>query len=424
MKTLNRSLLIPGTEGPNAGAMGRLMPATTSNGGFRNTNILQRSDSDRATLYSIACDIVIRQNATMHTLLKAAAAVCLASAAILFLPSQAAAQASPDVEEAPVPTLNLTDMPLVPGLPSLTVRSGDHVAHIFPSIGNHAQIAQSVVDNGPVTYNGGPVMGPASVYIYTIYWLPSTLKLQNGAATSMAPNYESVLQALTLYYGGHSIAVNNTQYYSVSGATKTYLPSSGVRAGSYIDTHPYPASGCSDVVTLTNCITDAQIRTEIGNVMAAAGWTGGLTKLFILFTSSGEGSCFDSTGNSCAYSGKVSGYCGYHSYIAGTPPIIYANEPYGNPTYCQIPGAPSPNGNTATDTATSIVTHEITESITDPELNAWFTFYGNEIGDLCAYDYGLAGWDSGNANQMWGGWNFELQMEYDNHTGQCVQVGP
>ena len=70
--------------------------------------------------------------------------------------------------------------------------------------------------------------------------------------------------------------------------------------------------------------------------MTANGWTGGLNKLFMLFTSSGEGSCFDSTGNDCAYSDKVSGYCGYHSYIAGTPPIIYANEPYGNPTAADI----------------------------------------------------------------------------------------
>src|ERR1700676_1812187 len=140
MKTLNRSLLVPGAEGPTAGAMGRLMPATPSNGGSRITNILQPSDSDRANHYSIAWDIVKRQNATMHTLLKGAAAVCPACAAILFLPSQAAAQASPDVEEAPVPTLNLMDVPLVPGLPSLTVGSGEHVVHIFPSLTTHAQI--------------------------------------------------------------------------------------------------------------------------------------------------------------------------------------------------------------------------------------------------------------------------------------------
>ena len=63
-------------------------------------------------------------------------------------------------------------------------------------------------------------------------------------------------------------------------------------------------------------------------------------------------------------------------------------------------------------------------AISDPELNALFTAQGNEIGDLCAYSYGVNSWDSGLANQMWNGNFFELQTEFDNHTGTCVQVGP
>jgi hypothetical protein len=61
--------------------------------------------------------------------------------------------------------------------------------------------------------------------------------------------------------------------------------------------------------------------------------------------------------------------------------------------------------------------HEFTEAITDPELNAWFTAQGNEIGDhLCAYDYGLFyNWDGGNANQMWNSRFYMLQTEYDNN---------
>jgi hypothetical protein len=69
-------------------------------------------------------------------------------------------------------------------------------------------------------------------------------------------------------------------------------------------------------------------------------------------------------------------------------------------------------------------THELTEALTDPELNAWFSAQGNEIGDLCAYNYGTNTWDSGNANQMWYGHFYEIQQEYDNHVTGCVQVGP
>jgi hypothetical protein len=67
--------------------------------------------------------------------------------------------------------------------------------------------------------------------------------------------------------------------------------------------------------------------------------------------------------------------------------------------------------------------HEFTEAITDPELNAWFTAQGNEIGDhLCAYDYGLFyNWDGGNANQMW---NSASTCCKRSMTITSLQVGP
>jgi hypothetical protein len=71
-----------------------------------------------------------------------------------------------------------------------------------------------------------------------------------------------------------------------------------------------------------------------------------------------------------------------------------------------------------------VASHEISESITDPLLDAWFTAQGNEIGDLCNFDYGTNTWDEGAANQNWSGHFFELQQEFDNHVSACVQVGP
>jgi hypothetical protein len=105
---------------------------------------------------------------------------------------------------------------------------------------------------------------------------------------------------------------NNTQYYQILGSTTTYIQNAaGVIltngfAGSFVDNAPYPASGCSDTATPSNCITDAQIQAEIQRVMALMGWTSGPNKMFLLYTSSGEGSCL---GSSCAYTQ----YCAYHS---------------------------------------------------------------------------------------------------------------
>jgi hypothetical protein len=126
----------------------------------------------------------------------------------------------------------------------------------------------------------------------------------------MSPTYQSVQQRLLANYAGHSLGNNNTQYYQVINGVTTYIRNEGGLGGSYYDTAPYPVSGCTDSATPGNCITDSQIQAEIQKVMVLNKWTGGLDKVFFLFTSSGEGSCDDNS-TSCAYTA----YCAYHGFI-------------------------------------------------------------------------------------------------------------
>ncbi len=301
----------------------------------------------------------------------------------------------------------------------LTLGNSEHAVHILPTVNDARTFAQANADTGPMIYHtGGSVMNP-SVQAYSIFWLPS--KLQSGGSTTMSAHYQTVQRSMLTDYAGHSLGSNNTQYYQISGGATTYIQNAGGLTKSILDTNPYPSSGCTDSATPGNCITDAQVQTEIKRVMSAMHLTGGLNKIFMLFTSSGEGSCFDPGSSSCAYVQ----YCAYHGYFkVGSTPVIYSNQPYGNPNVCQIQGAPSPNNDVVADTAVSTASHELTEATTDPLLNAWFTAQGNEIGDLCAYTYGTYDWDGGKANQMWNGRYYLLQREYDNHTRSCVKVGP
>jgi hypothetical protein len=301
----------------------------------------------------------------------------------------------------------------------LTLSEDGQTIHILPTVNDASAFAQPNADTGPLIYHaGGAVMNP-SVTTYAIFWVPA--KLQNGASTGMSTHYRSVQTTMLADYAGHGIGNINTQYYQTVGGATSYIQNKGGFGAAYLDTAAYPSSGCTDHATPGNCLTDAQLRAEIQKVMQTAHLTGGLNKIFVLFTSSGEGSCFDAHSTSCAYTQ----YCAYHgSFKIGTTPVIYANEPYGNLSTCQIQGAPSPTNDPVADAAASIASHELTEAITDPLLNAWFTAQGNEIGDLCAYNYGHAGWDSGKANQMWNGHFYLLQQEYNNHTRSCVQVGP
>ncbi len=165
-------------------------------------------------------------------------------------------------------------------------------AHIMPTVEGAQQLmaknAVRTASSTPLVYNGGPVILKATTY--AIFWVPPTL--QTGAATTMTSHYQTVQKNLLKDYAGHSIDNNNTQYYQGPPTyTLAYIQNSGGLGGTYIDTSAYPASGCTDSITPGACITDAQIQSEISKVMGIQGWTGGLNKMFLLFTSSGEGSC-------------------------------------------------------------------------------------------------------------------------------------
>lgn len=320
------------------------------------------------------------------------------------------------------------------GAQDLTAITGEQGVHVLPTVEKAAQRAnfrasQTSGATGALVYHGGPVMTTATAY--AIFWAPA--KLQDGQPTSLPTSYQNIQTALLQAYPGHGIDSNNTQYYMTTGSLffrfTSFVQGMGGFGGSYVDTSAYPASGCSDYITPGNCLTDAQIQEEVTKVMALKGWTGGLNHIFFVYTSTGEGSC---ASFGCAYTD----YCAYHGYFTqGSQTVVYGNEPYAAAPYCQ--GGTSPNGDAAGDSAASITSHELTESITDPELNAWYSASGEEIGDLCAWNYGTNTWDGGQANQYWPiSYNnfilfghfpvtsFELQQEYDNHTASCVQVGP
>jgi hypothetical protein len=325
---------------------------------------------------------------------------------------------------AEAPAQLLSEAAQLSGSPLTLTDVAQHSVHIFPTL-SFASTVLSSSDPGPLLYHtGGSIMPRLNVY--SIFWKPALL--QNGKPANLPAAYRTILTNLAADYVGHGVHNNNTQYYQTIGGVTTNVSGLlfsvagvGSNAGSYLDTGAYPASGCTDTKTPGNCITDAQLQTELLRVMALKGWTGGLDKIFMVYTAQNEGSCFTSGSTSCAYVQ----YCAYHGHtVANSQPVIYSNMPYGVPSVCQIPGQPSPNANPAADTASTAASHEITESVTDPLLNAWFTNQGNEIGDLCAYNYGSNSYDGGLANQSWNGHSYELQQEFDNHAGGCVQIGP
>jgi hypothetical protein len=145
--------------------------------------------------------------------------------------------------------------------------------------------------------------------------------------------------------------------------------------GTWTDTTSYPLSGT---------VQDSDVQAEVTKAIAVNHWPTGVGSEYFVFLGKGQSQC---NGSSCAFST----YCAYHgAFASGSSTVLYAAMPYAgtNLAACGIQtGGGTPNG-AETDAEISIASHELIETVTDPQLNAWYDASGSEIGDKCAYTYG------------------------------------
>ena len=219
--------------------------------------------------------------------------------------------------------------------------------------------------------------------------------------------------------GGSNVYSVATQYSDGSGAVQ-YQSTFG---GAYVDHDPLPANGCNDGVD-AYCLTDTQLAKEIQSVLTAKRWHGGLDHMFFLMTPAGVGSCFDAVHNDCT----TNFFCAYHNFFVDSQveDVIYAYEPYeGASTPCTDSDQGFPN-DPDSDTTINTISHEhneaITDPLTDPNFLGWTAADGNEVADLCVHGYGAqTGTGAAAYNQVINGHHYDLQEEYSNADGGCVQ---
>ncbi len=283
-------------------------------------------------------------------------------------------------------------------------------AHSTPGI---PQSASSRTSGDALIYNGGPVMQSGTID-YAIFWEPP--KLQDGMTTSVSAHYNSLLQQYFGDIGGSALYNVASQYYDNRSG---HIVNSATFGGAWVDTTSYPASGCIDSATPAGCLTDVQIQAEVTRAMNVNSWTSGLNHIFFVFTSDGEGSCFDSTGGMCSFTY----YCAYHSAFedSNNHPVIYANMPYTGTVLSACGVGNSPNNDPAADSTINVTSHEQMEAVTDPLLNAWYDTQGNEIGDKCAWNFGSVNLDGGQANEHWHQDYYLVQQEWSNALDGCSQ---
>jgi hypothetical protein len=122
-----------------------------------------------------------------------------------------------------------------------------------------------------------------------------------------------------------------------------------------------------------------------------------------------------------ASSGFCTQYCGWHTRFTLNGRVIkysFVGNPDRCPSACSMQTT-SPNGNAGADGMASIIAHELEESVTDPELNAWYDRRGYENADKCAWTFGSTSTAPNGSlyNMSMGGRNWLIQQNWVNAAG-------
>ncbi|HEX3433964.1 MAG TPA: IPT/TIG domain-containing protein [Solirubrobacteraceae bacterium] len=270
---------------------------------------------------------------------------------------------------------------------------------------------------GQLQYHGGPVMH--SNTNYTIYWAPPKAPAYPAEYQSGVNQY---LEDLAHDSGGvQNVDSVATQYGDSGGEFANYSSHFG---GTFVDTDPYPANGCA---AATICLTDEQLRAELTSFVKAHALPTDLSHEYFLLTPPGVEDCLEL--KACSAGSTIPEYCAYHGSISvNGGEIVYSNDPFVTGVEGCDDGE-HPTGKPSDGVLQGGLSHEHNESITDPELNAWFDSQGNENGDKCrtfekASEFGTPlgkAPDGSRYNQIVNADLYWYQQEWSNEGSQCKQ---
>jgi hypothetical protein len=172
---------------------------------------------------------------------------------------------------------------------------------------------------------------------------------------------------------------------------------------------------------LPHILFDADIASLVHLIASFVGGIG-YDHIYHLYLPPGQDVCSGKAPPSVCYSPDMPNtfaFCAYHGSVTFNDigHILFTVEPYQNVPGCAV-HQPSPNGPVVDSTA-DVLSHETFETITDPDLNAWFNrvsldLFGAEIGDECqnvTFNYGSVAIN---------GKEYEVQPEYANNLHGCA----
>jgi hypothetical protein len=213
-----------------------------------------------------------------------------------------------------------------------------------------------------MSYHGGPLINTPTIYII---WYGNWN--QGNGTKGDTPAGQALIRQWANDIGDSDYYKLNTSL-SVSGKP---ISGSVLFGGETTD------SGTS------TSLSDANIQTIVHNAISSNRLPYNANGVYFVITSS----------NVTASSGFCTQYCGWHTTSTLTGKGVVRYSFVGNASRCISSCAAqstSPNGLPGIDGAISVLSHELEEANTDPDLNAWYDSRGYENADKCAWTFGHA----------------------------------
>ena len=244
--------------------------------------------------------------------------------------------------------------------------------------------AAPVSANNGIGYRGGPIM-PGVVSVYYIWY-------GNWAGNS-APQ---ILTDLVSGLNGSPLYRINTTYNDTTGQSVSgQLRFGGSTSPGYSHGQNLNNSGVWNVVN--DALNSSALPVDTNGVY------------------------FVVSSKDVSLDGFCSSFCGWHTYNRHNGQAIkfaFIGDAARCNGSCGGLGV-TPNGNATADDAASTIFHELSESVSDPQLNAWSSTGNGENGDKCAWKY-LTTFREPNgskANEHLGSRDFLLQSMWANADG-------
>lgn len=241
-----------------------------------------------------------------------------------------------------------------------------------------------------IEYHGGPIIQNAHVYfIWYGNWTGNT-------AVTILPQFISGL-SLSPYFNINS----------------TYSDTTGARVASSVSMN----NQVFDSYSQGGVLSDQGLQTVVSRQLTGGGLPTDTSGIYFVLTSADV----DEQGASGEFCVQ---FCGFHTRATlNGADIKYAFV--GNIARCPSACAASnlgqgPNGNMGADAMANVMAHELNETVTDPDLNAWYhNNLGGEVGDLCNFNFGpeFTTANGAPADVTLGGRNFLIQRTWLNANG-------